>query len=630
MTITLFALVILTALSCRVAALEPSAMREGFQVSDPDRQLHLDLNRGHVLKVYSVIPGNAQIGYYREFKVEYNGEIMSYKDVSFEIVDGFDCAAIYYTGEILALGEGRVTVRAWLDADPSIDGYAFVDIAPSDDQFNRYIMGRDYLSDASFIESGDENFENVIKSFPESYRPYLRDLHFKYPGWIFEPFITGMDFDYAVSVESTENRNVTLLANMADVFKSKTSDDYNRETGEYYLKDTGWVNVNGTAVSYFMDPRNFINERDIFQFEKLTYDERYHTVDGVESILAGTFASKACADYLDSEGNTISSDKTYAEIIMDAARQTGVSPYYLASKIRGEIGSTPSPSVSGEFEGYEGFYNFYNIGAVDGEGNVEKGLLYASGSGSYMRPWDNPESAIIGGSMFIAENYIDSGQNTGYLQKFNVDFNSQYGAFYNQYMTNVSGAVSQSYSTYQGYSEQGVLESPVVFSIPVFENMPKPYYITGSVDFEPVPAAVSRNVYLRSAPSACSDSILPDPLPVGSVLTVTGSVRSAYGYYHPSMFFPYWYQVQYRNSAGELFEGYICSEYVTISAFILESWYSMPLPAGKDESYRYLSDNTYVAAVDSSGIVTAAFPGRAKILVYTSGGGFYSRPVIVP
>ena len=616
-----------------VSALQLPPVRDGFSIRSEDRLHHLELNSGSEFKVYSAIDAPAQIGYYREFKVEYNGEIMSYKDVSFEITDGFDCASIYYTGEILALGPGRVTVHAWLDEDPSVDGYAFVDIAPADPDdapFNRYITGRPYLSPESFENTEDEDFEQSLLDFPESYRPYLRQLHTQYPKWVFEPFSTGYDFDYAVSVESSGNRNVTLLANMADLIKSKTPDDYDRETGEYYLKDTGWVNVNPVAVSYFMDPRNFLNERDIFQFEKLIYDEKVHNADGVEGILKGTFMADTTADHLDSEGRSIASEKKYSEIIMQAAKETGVSPYYLASKIRGEIGSTPSGSVSGDFEGYEGYYNFYNIGAVDGEGNIAKGLYYASGSGSYMRPWNSPESAIIGGAMFIAENYVDSGQNTGYLQKFNVDPDSQYGAFYNQYMTNVSGAVSQAYSTWSGYAQQGVLESPMVFSIPVFDGMSDPYYLTGSIEFDPVPAITNKNVFLRSAPSAASGSVLDYPLPAGTSVTVTGTVRPAYGYYHPSMFYPYWYCIEYVTPDGETVSGYICGEFITISSFVLDAGDTAEFPAVNDDSSRYLSDNTSVATVDRNGTVTAVDSGRANIIAYNSGGGIYCRPVLVP
>jgi len=58
-----------------------------------------------------------------------------------------------------------------------------------------------------------------------------------------------------------------------------------------------------------------------------------------------------------------------------------------------------------------------------------------------------------------------------YLQKFNV--NAQSGNLYrHEYMTNVSGAASEGYHLYSGYSNAGLLNSAHTFYIPVFNNMP--------------------------------------------------------------------------------------------------------------------------------------------------------------
>ena len=44
-------------------------------------------------------------------------------------------------------------------------------------------------------------FEKSISAFPDSYKPYLRALHSKYPKWKFVPYNTGINFDTAVSEE---------------------------------------------------------------------------------------------------------------------------------------------------------------------------------------------------------------------------------------------------------------------------------------------------------------------------------------------------------------------------------------------------------------------------------------------
>ena len=54
-------------------------------------------------------------------------------------------------------------------------------------------------------------------------------------------------------------------------------------------------------------------------------------------------------------------DITFSKAIMEAANSSGVSPYYLAARIRQEIGVNGSDSIYGTYKGYEGYYNFYNF-----------------------------------------------------------------------------------------------------------------------------------------------------------------------------------------------------------------------------------------------------------------------------
>ena len=52
----------------------------------------------------------------------------------------------------------------------------------------------------------------------------------------------------------------------------------------------------------------------------------------------------------------------YIDIIMNAASQSGVSPYVLAAMILQEQGNNgTSPLISGNYSGYEGYYNFFNV-----------------------------------------------------------------------------------------------------------------------------------------------------------------------------------------------------------------------------------------------------------------------------
>ena len=46
---------------------------------------------------------------------------------------------------------------------------------------------------------------------------------------------------------------------------------------------------------------------------------------------------------------------------MRAGEQSGVNPYVLASMIMQEQGKGTSPLISGNYAGYSGYYNFFNV-----------------------------------------------------------------------------------------------------------------------------------------------------------------------------------------------------------------------------------------------------------------------------
>ena len=234
-----------------------------------------------------------------------------------------------------------------------------------------------------------------------------------------------------------------------------------------------------------MDPRNFLNEVRIFQFEALSFDEYSDNLDAVEKILYGTEFYNNKVSYLDSNGNTINMSEKYSDLILRAGRTSLVSPYHLASRIKQEVGPFLShSSISGNVEGFKGLYNFYNIGATSSSeamGAIKNGLRYArDGNGAseetkrkYLIPWNTKERAITGGGIFIGSSYINVGQNNIYLQKFDVIDHNGDGLFWHQYMTNVLAPYSESKSIYNGYSKSDLLDLPMNFVIPVYDNMPE-------------------------------------------------------------------------------------------------------------------------------------------------------------
>ncbi len=327
----------------------------------------------------------------------------------------------------------------------------------------------------------DGDFENYLNSqgFPESYKPYLRTLHKTYPNWVFEAYNTGLDWNTVISRESVLGLN--LISNGKSVeWKSLAAGAYNWSTDKFIPFDgSTWVTPSTQGLMYFMDPRNFLTEKGLFQFETLTYKGQYQNASGVENILYNTPLYNKSFTYKDDVGKTVTT--TYGDTFLAAALYSGVSPYHLATRSKQEVvtgTTTLSSSVTGTVAGYEGLYNFYNIGAYHSTtpgGAIANALKYskngttsASLNATYLIPWDNPYDAIVGGSYIIGSNYIKRGQDTIYLQKFNVTSTSTYS---HQYMANIEAPNAEAAKTYTAYS--GMLSSaPIVFSIPVYHNMP--------------------------------------------------------------------------------------------------------------------------------------------------------------
>ena len=103
---------------------------------------------------------------------------------------------------------------------------------------------------------------NRINEFPDSYKPYLEELSKNHPNWEFIPLYTNLDWNYVISEENKFGKNLVPI-NYSDNWKNKTPGQYNVEI------DAGWVDSSKEAVMYLMDPRNFLNEVRIFQFEEL-------------------------------------------------------------------------------------------------------------------------------------------------------------------------------------------------------------------------------------------------------------------------------------------------------------------------------------------------------------------------
>ena len=472
--------------------------------------------------------------------------------------------------------------------------------------------------------------------FPDTYQPYIDELKKKYPNWEFKALYTNLDWKYVIDNENVFGKNL-VPKSYTDSWKNTTPGEYNVEI------DSGWVDASRTAVEFAMDPRNFLNYIRIFQFEELSYNANTNTISSIEKILYGTEFYNTIVEYKNSSGTNIVTDKKYSELILSAAKTSGVSSFHLASRIKQEVGPFLShSSISGTVSGYEGLYNFYNIGATSSSepmGAIKNGLQYAKdGKGAstatkekYLIPWHTKERAITGGATFIGSSYINIGQNSIYLQKFHVYDTSSDELFWHQYMTNVLAPYSESKLIYTGYANSNMLGSAMSFVIPIYENMPDLPCTSPAIsasdfssDNTKVFANVETSLNVRSGPSTSYEVLT-------SVQAGTQMTRIAKGKQSGEL----WDKVILQNGmVGYVFQSYVKEvpdiQVESIELFLdkntINKGEKIQLKAtinpndAVDKSLKFVSDNTNVATVGSDGYILGVGSGTAKITVTASNG----------
>lgn len=354
-------------------------------------------------------------------------------------------------------GTGNGCNKAWYKvSNNGVTGYVCSEFASIKEVVEEVIDPKEYAEYSEYLKK---------LGFPDSYISSLVKLHNAHPDWQFKVFKADIDFNKMVTIEyDGHSKGWSLIEDTGsyyDGYKSTDSWSYDYLTNKFSNSFVGggtyWYAANKETISYYLDPRNFLNEKQAFMFETLSYNPSYHTTEGIEKMLSNTFMT----GYADSENQ-----KTYVDAFKDAANKYQVSPYVLISRVIQEVGAKGSTIVSGKFAGYEGYYNFYNIKAAGSNSNetISNGLKYAK-----EQNWNSPYAAIVGGASFLAKNYISQGQDTLYLQKWDL-FGPMYGN--QQYMQNIEAPSTESIKTYNGYDGINLVNSSFVFSIPVFNNMP--------------------------------------------------------------------------------------------------------------------------------------------------------------
>ncbi len=469
----------------------------------------------------------------------------------------------------------------------------------------------------------------IDDNFPASYMPYINALKEEHPNWVFKAVHTGLDWNTALSHETYEvNAGISLVE---DIYGAEWKRD-----GQNYYQDGNYVTASKQAVAYVMDPRNFLCDSGIFQFEALRYVEGVQTVEAINGVLGATPMGGEYKDKYKSYGTWYDLGTTYAELIHSLSAQVGINPVHIASRIRQEnSGNIINNSlINGDY----GVYNFFNIGAYDSSSGsaVSNGVQYARNNG-----WTSVSAAMLGGIQYIYDKYVKWGQNTIYFERFDVNNpGTAQWLLGTGYMTNIFGAKNEANITYNAYSSCGMLESAFEFDIPVYENMPEePVSMPVPSDVTFVPD--NTLVYLDDpSDSGAVDEfwIRSGPDTLATLMDVIYETQD--GQENRTKFTrigigqnTLYDKIQYEDGRiGYILKKWIYEyQYTKVESVSLNTTYSqlnigdtIKLDAtvtpdnATDKSVIWSSSNNDVATVDNNGNVTAVGEGNVTITVVTN------------
>lgn len=302
----------------------------------------------------------------------------------------------------------------------------------------------------------------------------INNLKSKYPNWNFKILYTDLDWNDVILNEyvghnSGPRNMIQAVGNYQGAWICSLCK----------YQNGSWRCASQDAIKYIMDPRNSLNETDIFQFEELTNNTA--SKDAIKKIVEGTFL------------------QGHATEILNSANNTGINAYYIVARLLQEQSSKGSVLSDGS----KGYFNPFNIqanGNTDQE-VINNGINYAKSQG-----WNTLEKGITGGINFLSKEYIKKGQNTLYLQKFDVE-SSANGLYWHQYMQNLLASQSEGRTLRNTYKDINAINSSHTFVIPVYKNMPskacaKPNESTSSsLSGDIVKINVTNSLNLRNAPN---------------------------------------------------------------------------------------------------------------------------------
>lgn len=213
------------------------------------------------------------------------------------------------------------------------------------------------------------------------YKTLIQNVLSSHPTWTIKLLDTQLVWDTVINNEYTGHG--TSPKNLVPANNSNYSGNWICPICGTRAYDNGnWYCASRSAIEYMMDPRNSLNNNDVFQFQDLSSSSASR--ESIQQMVAGTF---------------INNDECITAILT-AATTNSISPYHLVSRIlqeQGTTGSTLGLGIEDPVGSGIKYYNLFNIGAAGNSSAtiIANGLAKAKEKGwTSMRSCNNWRSRI--------------------------------------------------------------------------------------------------------------------------------------------------------------------------------------------------------------------------------------------
>ena len=287
------------------------------------------------------------------------------------------------------------------------------------------------------------NGSNLDTNAYPGFKEKIDILRKNHPNWTFTIMETGLDWSQVITAETAGH-----WSSPKNLIQGKSGAWICSTCGDTVYDSGSWKHASEMAIRYYMDPRNWLADNEyLFQFLQIDYINT--TNEQIYNSLANTFLH----------------NMDYATQINEACKEININPYYVVARVLQEQGTKGGSTWKMESNGTT-YYNLFNIGA---SGNSQEEIWNNALATAKSRGWTSVAASIKGGISALG-NYINDGQNTQYLNKFDVE--PYDGTYWQQYMQNIEAPKNEASKLYNNMKDAGLLDQCLNFIIPVFKNMP--------------------------------------------------------------------------------------------------------------------------------------------------------------